>query len=126
MDYHGIYRLNNQVLTVDNDFNTVKDFLLYQNYPNTFSIKGGNPNTKISFYIPETNNFRNESVLVTLEVYDILGNEITTLVNENKTTGLYEVEFSSELNGYYLPSGIYFYKLTAGTFSQTRKMIFIR
>ena len=59
---------------------------------------------------------------VKLTVYDILGNEITTLVDELKQPGTYEVEF----NGVNLPSGIYFYKLNAGEFSDTKKMILLK
>ena len=61
---------------------------------------------------------------VQLKVYDILGNEITTLVNEQKPPGTYEVEFSADEFG--LTSGIYFYKLTVGQFSDTRKMLLIK
>ena len=60
--------------------------------------------------------------LVQLKVYDILGNEVATLVNKEKPAGNYEVEF----NGENLPSGIYFYKLSAGNFTETRKMILLK
>jgi hypothetical protein len=59
---------------------------------------------------------------VTLKVYDILGREVATLVNEEKPAGEYEVEF----NGSALPSGIYFYQLNAGAFVQTKKMVLIK
>jgi hypothetical protein len=59
---------------------------------------------------------------VSLKVYDVLGKEVATLVNEEKPAGKYEVEFNA--NG--LSSGVYFYKITAGSFSQTRKMILLR
>jgi hypothetical protein len=59
---------------------------------------------------------------MTLKVYDILGNEIATLVNEEKSTGTYEVEFDASD----LSSGVYFYQLTAGEFSQTKKMVLMR
>jgi hypothetical protein len=59
---------------------------------------------------------------VTLKVYDVLGDEITTLVNEEKTTGTYEVEF----NGTNFPSGIYFYQLQAGSFFETKKMLLMK
>ena len=110
--------------------------MLYQNYPNPF-----NPNTKIKFEIPlRPPLLKGESEaggFVTLKVYDILGNEVATLVNEVKQPGVYEVEFSvgqdsspdiasgiSAKGGY--ASGIYFYKLTAGEFTQTRKMVLLR
>jgi len=68
-----------------------------------------------------------QSQLVTLKVYDVLGNEIATLVNESKTPGSYEVEFnshSSEVRN--LPSGIYFYQLKAGSFVETKKMVLLK
>jgi hypothetical protein len=83
---------------------------LAQNYPNPF-----NPETQINYSIPH-NSF------VTLEVYDILGREITTLVNEVKSPGNYEVNF----NATNLPSGIYFYRLQAGSFVETKKMILLK
>jgi hypothetical protein len=89
---------------------TPEGFYLYQNYPNPF-----NPTTKISYQILEPS-------FVTLKVYDMLGNEIKTLVNEEKPAGSYGVEF----NGRELPSGIYVYKIQAGFFSQTKKMILLK
>ena len=62
------------------------------------------------------------SLQVTLKVYDVLGNEIVTMVNEEKQPGTYEVEF----NGTNLTSGIYFYQLKAGSFIKTRKMLLIK
>ena len=59
---------------------------------------------------------------MSLKVYDVLGNEIATLINEEKSAGTYEVEFSAEA----LTSGIYFYSLTAGSFTETKKMILLR
>ena len=64
--------------------------------------------------------------LITLKVYDILGNEIATLVNEHKPAGNYEVDFQSTVNGHQLASGIYFYRLQAGSFVETKKMILLR
>ena len=90
-------------------------FSLSQNYPNPF-----NPETKIKFEIP--GQARNDNSLVTLKVYDILGKEVATLINEEKVTGDYEVEF----NGSNFPSGIYFYKLKAGNFVETKKMILLK
>jgi sugar lactone lactonase YvrE len=93
---------------------------LEQNYPNPF-----NPMTKISYSIPQ-------SSYVTLIVYDVLGNEIASLVNEEKVVGIYEVEFSaiggsdSGGNAYVLPSGIYFYKLQTGFFVDSKKMILLK
>jgi len=85
-------------------------FNLQQNYPNPF-----NPNTLIKYQIPELS-------FVTLKVYDVLGNEITTLVNEEKSAGSYEVEF----DGNQLTSGIYFYQLRADSFVETKKMALMK
>jgi hypothetical protein len=91
-------------------------FSLEQNYPNPF-----NPSTKIKFTTPITLS-EVEGSLVTLKVFDVLGNEIATLVNEEKPVGKYEVEF----NASDLPSGVYFYQLKAGTFLETKKMLLIK
>jgi hypothetical protein len=96
---------------------TPKSFALSQNYPNPF-----NPSTKISWQSPVGS-------WQTLKVYDILGNEISTLVNEFREAGFYEVEFSA--NGgsasgkdvSTLTSGVYIYKIQAGDFSETKKML---
>ena len=87
-----------------------ENYLLKQNYPNPF-----NPSTKISYSVPAIS-------FITLKVYDVLGSEVATLVNEEKSLGRYEVNFDA--TG--LTSGIYFYKLTAGNFSETKKMILMR
>ena len=87
--------------------NLVNNFSLSQNYPNPF-----NPSTKITYSI-------NEPGLVKLEVYNLLGVEIATLVNEQKSSGSYVVDF----NAANLSSGIYFYSLSVNNFTQTRKMI---
>ena len=94
----------------------IYDFELSQNYPNPF-----NPTTKIRFTIPVTLSGV-EGSLVTLKIYDVLGNEIATLVNEEKPAENYEVDFDG--NG--LPSGIYFYQLKAGSFVETKKMILLK
>ena len=86
------------------------DYELSQNFPNPF-----NPSTTIKYSIPQTSK-------VVIKVFDVLGNEIKTLVNEEKSAGEYEVEF----NGAGLPSGIYFYQLKAGEFSKTKKMILLK
>jgi hypothetical protein len=100
----------NPIVSVDDNTNIPNELHLFQNYPNPF-----NPSTKISYSIPEIS-------LVTLKVFDILGNEIKTLVNGEKPPGNYEVEF----NATSLPSGVYFYKFTAGGFVETKKMILIK
>ena len=89
---------------------TLTEYNLLQNFPNPF-----NPTTRIKFQIVEQGN-------VSLKVYDILGKEVTTLVNEERSAGTYEATFdASELT-----SGIYFYKLQAGSFVETKKMILLR
>jgi hypothetical protein len=105
INFDGTFEYSNEI-EVEVDF-TPKEFVLYQNYPNPF-----NPNTLISYQLPVTSD-------VTLKVYDVLGNEIATLVNEEKPAGEYEVEFNASS----LSSGMYLYKLQAGTFVQTKKMI---
>jgi hypothetical protein len=100
----------------------LESYYLSNNYPNPF-----NPSTKIKFTIPAVIaspdlTGTNQSQVVTLKVYDVLGNEITSLVNEEKPAGEYEVEFS----GTDLPSGIYFYTLRTGTFFETKKMVLIK
>jgi hypothetical protein len=85
-------------------------FLLYQNYPNPF-----NPTTKISWQSPVGS-------WQTLKIYDLLGNEIATLVDEEKPAGKYEVEF----NASNLTSGVYFYRLRKGSFNQIKKMVLVK
>jgi hypothetical protein len=83
---------------------------LSQNYPNPF-----NPSTTIKFSIPNTQ-------FTTLKVYNILGREVATLVNEEKTPGNYEVQF----NGSNLSSGVYFYRLQSGSFSEIKKFVLMK
>lgn len=94
----------------ETDYPVIPDFELLQNYPNPF-----NPTTKIEYQIPEIN-------FITLKVYDVLGSELITLVNEEKPVGTYEVEFDA--TG--LPSGIYFYRFKAGSFVGTKKMVLMK
>jgi len=110
--------IKNQITNVEDQGNLYipKEYKLEQNYPNPF-----NPATIIKYQIPELS-------FVTLKVYDVLGNEIAALVNEEKPTGNYEIEF----NGNELTSGVYFYRLQvyapgrAGSFVETKKMILLR
>jgi len=98
-----------------------KDFLLSQNYPNPF-----NPTTTIRFTISDLPAGRQGLQFTTLKVYDLLGSEIATLVNEEKPAGSYEVEFSANGGGAGLPSGIYFYQLKAGNYIETKKMVLLK
>ena len=95
---------------VGNDLETPSSFSLHQNYPNPF-----NPSTNISFSVSELRN-------VSLKIYDILGKEVSTLVNENLAPGSYSVTFNASS----LPSGMYFYKLQAGDFTSVKKMTLIK
>jgi photosystem II stability/assembly factor-like uncharacterized protein len=88
----------------------VSSFKLEQNYPNPF-----NPSTTISWQLPV-------NAFVSLKVYDVLGNEVTTLVNEQKAAGSYQTDFDASN----LSSGTYIYRLEAGNFVQTRKMILLK
>ena len=107
IDFNGGYRYSDEV---EVDVVNVDEFDLSQNYPNPF-----NPSTTIHFIIP-ANGF------VTLKVYDLLGNEVATLVNEEKPAGSYEVEFNA--NG--LSSGMYLYTLQTGSYIETKKMILMK
>ena len=97
-------------VSVDDEILQSLTFSLSQNYPNPF-----NPLTSIHYAIGKRQ-------FVTLKVYDILGNEIATLVNDEKSAGNYEVNF----NASNIPSGVYFYRLQAGSFIQTNKMILLK
>jgi hypothetical protein len=110
---------------IEDDINIPLVFDLSQNYPNPF-----NPSTKIKYQIPDQ--VRNDKLFVTLsgveesfvtiKIYDILGREVAALVNQKQKPGRYEVEFNSKN----LTSGIYFYRLQAGEFVQTKKMILLK
>lgn len=93
------------------------EFLLYQNYPNPF-----NPSTIISYSIPAMSTSGASRIHVLLRVYDALGRQVTTLVNEQKEPGNYVIEFNADK----LPSGVYFYQMSAGNFISTKKMILLR
>ena len=95
---------------INDIFGISGSYKLNQNYPNPF-----NPTTTIKYDIPERS-------FVTIKVYDVLGNEIATLINEEKPAGSYEFEFDS--NG--LTSGVYFYTLSTGNFLATKKMVLLR
>ncbi len=99
------------VTPVREDMNTtLNNYALSQNYPNPF-----NPSTTIKWQMPEAGN-------VTLKIYDVLGREVTTLINEELTVGNHKTAFDASQ----LSSGIYFYQLKAGSFVQTKKMILIK
>jgi hypothetical protein len=91
------------------------DYLLYQNYPNPF-----NPKTKIKFDVPKTG--LNGLSDVSIKVYDILGREVSVLINERLLPGTYETEF----DGTNYSSGVYFYMLIAGSHFETKKMVLLK
>lgn len=124
---YGLYWVDFSVNTLwpigttnaENVFNQIPDdYILEQNYPNPF-----NPATKIKFRIADFG-------FVSLKIYDVLGNEVADLINEEKVPGTYEINFNSLNNGRELPSGAYFYRLSAtgraGSFTDTKKMILIK
>jgi hypothetical protein len=105
----------------DNNLQTPSEFKLEQNYPNPF-----NPTTKIQYSVGRMQH-------VQLKVYNVLGNEVVTLVDEYKSVGDYEVNFHSAINSKKLPSGVYFYRITiqsdklkSVSFTETKKMILLR
>ncbi len=112
IDFDGSYEYSN---IVEGSFIKPNVFSLEQNYPNPF-----NPTTTIKYAVGDT--YYASPVLLTLRVYDILGNEIATLVNEEKSAGTYEVNFDAAD----FPSGIYFYKLQSGSYVGTRKMMLLK
>jgi hypothetical protein len=108
IDYDGTANVYNLAETVL--FGVPDKFELSQNYPNPF-----NPSTTISFSIPQKSD-------VSFKIYDILGNEVTTLINETREAGRYNVNF----NASNYSSGIYFYSIKAGNFAETKKMTLIK
>ena len=98
------------ITDVENEETIPTVFKLEQNYPNPF-----NPSTKIKFAVPEKSN-------VLIKVYDILGSEVATLVNEEMDAGWYENNF----NAAGLSSGVYLFRMEAGNFISTKKMIYLR
>jgi Secretion system C-terminal sorting domain len=98
--------------TVEDEIVSVDKFELFQNYPNPF-----NPSTIISWQSPV-------SSWQTLKVYDVLGNEVATLVDEYKSAGMHNLEFT--MHNQKLSSGLYFYQLKAGDYSETKKMMYLK
>ena len=112
--YLYYYKRTSEITSL-NDGNLNNDFRLYQNFPNPF-----NPVTKIKYTIPINNKHRNTNVK--LVVYDVIGNEVALLKNENQTPGNYEIEF----NGSKLTSGIYYYELRFGNYRKVKKMVLLK
>ncbi len=107
IDFDGSYKYSSEV---EVNFIFADDFRLSQNYPNPF-----NPATTIEYQIPKES-------FVTIKVYDALGKEVVTIVSEEKPAGIHEVNFEPKD----LTSGLYLYKISAGNFEQTRKMLLLK
>lgn len=110
----GIYQIWSTIISfvpisVDDNSNIANDFILYQNYPNPF-----NPSTTINFKLAKPS-------FVTIKIFDVLGNEIKTLLSEYRLSGLHSVQFIANTD---LPSGIYFYRINAGSFIDIKKFIY--
>jgi hypothetical protein len=111
-DFSGQFIYSNEI---EVEIKSPLEFKLNQNFPNPF-----NPITTIQYSVPETG-------WIKLSVFNAIGQEVVTLVNEEKQVGLYKVEFSATGgSAYNLPSGIYFYKLQSGNFVETRKMVLLK
>ncbi|MDO8548554.1 MAG: alpha-amylase family glycosyl hydrolase [Ignavibacteria bacterium] len=117
---YKVYETGSGITGVENEKTVPEEFTLSQNYPNPF-----NPSTTIQFSIPQ-------QAFVTLKVFDLLGREVAALVDEEKPAGSYEVDFSAKGgsasggNAISLSSGIYFYSLNAGNFTQTKKLMLLK
>jgi hypothetical protein len=101
-----------QVTSVSDKSVSPRSYNLAQNYPNPF-----NPNTTINYEVPKTG-------LVIIKVYNILGKEVASLVNDEKQAGHYSIQFSA--SKYKLSSGVYFYRMQAGNFVETKKLILMK
>ncbi|MBE0538427.1 MAG: T9SS type A sorting domain-containing protein [Ignavibacterium sp.] len=106
-DFDGTFSYSQEV---EVGVNVPLEYSLDQNYPNPF-----NPTTTIRYAIPEDN-------FVSIKLYDILGNEVITLVNEQKQAGRYEMLF----NASNIASGVYYYQISSGNFTQTRKLMLMK
>jgi len=107
IDFDGTFSYSD---VVNVSYDVPAEFVLSQNYPNPF-----NPSTMISYFVPKES-------FVSIKVYDFLGREVTTLVNETRVVGSYETVFDASN----LPSGAYFYTLIAENYSSTKKMILLK
>ncbi|QQS35603.1 MAG: T9SS type A sorting domain-containing protein [Ignavibacteriales bacterium] len=112
IDFNGTYNYSN---VVEVDLSLPLTFSLEQNFPNPF-----NPTTKIRYTVGDA--YYASPTRVLLRIYNILGSEVATLVNEVKPAGSYEIEFDASQ----LASGVYFYSLTAGDFKMTKKMVMLK
>jgi hypothetical protein len=117
--YNFVRLVRNAPVSDLNDTENIvpQNFKLEQNFPNPF-----NPTTTMKYVIPQFISAEGGNLNVVLKVYDVLGNEVEELVNEEKPAGNYEVIFDASR----LSSGVYYYKLNAGNFVETKKMILLR
>ncbi len=105
----------NIITSIEDGISEIRHYRIEQNYPNPF-----NPTTKIKYQIPV-------SGFVQLKVYDVLGNEIAELISEEKSKGIYSVDFdTADINGKDITSGVYFYTITVNDFVQTNKMVILK
>ena len=105
------FTFRSNITSVNNDYNKIpKEYKLSQNFPNPF-----NPSTRIYYSLPKSN-------MVTIKIFDILGKEVKTLVNEYQNAGNYYVEFNADG----IASGIYFYRLQSGDYVSIKKMILLK
>ncbi|HSP88139.1 MAG TPA: T9SS type A sorting domain-containing protein, partial [Ignavibacteriaceae bacterium] len=111
VDFDGTFEYSKEV---EVNINVINDFALMQNYPNPF-----NPTTIISYQLAFGTH-------VSLKIYDVLGNEIATLVNEKREAGEHEVEFQSSVDSWQLANGVYFYKLQTEDYSSVKKMVYLK
>ena len=114
IDFDGSFHYSN---VIEINVNAPLEFSISQNYPNPF-----NPTTEIKYSIKE-------NCLVTIKIYDLLGSEVATIINEEKPAGNYNVTFDASnisKSNQSLSSGIYFYTISAGNFHQTKKMILLK
>jgi hypothetical protein len=102
--------LTNQPQAVGNSDGAPKEFALHQNFPNPF-----NPSTLIKYQLPFATH-------VTLKLFDMLGREVTTLVDETKPAG----EYATRLDARSLSSGVYFYRMSAGSFTDSKKLVLLK
>jgi hypothetical protein len=108
--HNGVYGDNNIVSVNNLNTEVPSGFTLKQNYPNPF-----NPTTNLEFGISKLG-------FVTLKIYDVIGKEVVTLVNENLSPGSYQLQWSGE--GY--SSGVYFYELSSGNIKETKRMLLLK
>ena len=119
IDNDGVFNYS-KVIEVEIQ-NAPEEFSLEQNYPNPF-----NPSTKIKYSVPFGTNRDASLQMVTLKVYDILGNEVATLVNEAKAPGYYEVEFSATNKESQISSGVYIYRISSASFTASKKLVLMK